>query len=96
MPAKDYYDPEAGPWVAYRDEPGIRWDQKTKTYVPAASARPDGSRRIYLYSQRSGVTASSPDQCVRFDTKAEALAAGVTRWGSRRYKGFRRGAERIQ
>jgi len=97
MPAKDYYDPDAGPWVAYRDEPAIRWNQKTKQYEPwPGTATPDGSRRVYLYSHRSGVTATSWTQCVRFDTKAEALAAANDKWGFLpRHPGFRRGAERV-
>ena len=92
MPAKSYYDPDAGPWVAYREEPAIRWDQAKKTYV----GNPDESRRIYLYNSETRVTATSADQCVRFNTKAEAIAAGVRQWGTARYVGFRRGAERVQ
>lgn len=92
MTARNHWDPEAGEWVAYRDEPKRVLNRETRKYENAA----DGSTsRCYLYDDRSGVgMVGSPDLCVRFDTKTEAYAAAKDRW-PQRVRGCRIGAERV-
>lgn len=93
MTARPYYDADAGEWVAYRDEPKRRRTAggRGKDYVTV----PGETTRCYLYDADRGTgMVGSPEQCVRFDTKAEALAAARARW-PRRVQGCRIGAERV-
>jgi len=89
--ARAWFHPEAGTWVAFRDEPKRRRDPQARTYVPV----PGEVTRCYLYDLQTGTgMVGSPEKCVRFDTKAEALAAARTRW-PHRVRGCRIGAERV-
>lgn len=91
MTARAAYDADAGQWVAYRDEPKRRRNPEGRGYVTV----PGETTRCYLYDHKTGVgMVGSPEKCVRFDTKAEALAAARARW-SQRVHGCRTGAERI-
>lgn len=91
MVALKPWETGAGPWVAYRDEPWRQFNSETKRYEPT----PDRIQRIYLW-QATGLMAgsTSKDDCVRFNTKAEALAAARTKWPYK-VKGCRIGAERV-
>lgn len=90
MTARNPWEWEAGPWVAYRDEPKRRRNPETKEYETVP-----GVTRCYLYDHRTGVgMVGSPDKCVRFDTRAEAMAAARDRWPGR-VRGCRIGAERV-
>ena len=81
MTARRPYDPDAGPWVAFRD-------------VPARHGA--GTRRHYLREMPSGgvSTTVAIEDTIRFDTKAEALAATAVAW-PHRAAGCRKGAERV-
>lgn len=83
MTARNYWDQDAGPWVAYRDEPARPTSART------------GMIRCYLHDERTGVgMVGGAHDNRRFDTKAEALAAARKRW-PRRAKGCRIGAENV-
>jgi hypothetical protein len=91
MSARDWFHPDAGTWVAFRDEPKRRRDPESRGYVTV----PGEVTRCYLYDARTGIgMVGSPEKCARFDTKAEALAAARARW-PRRVQGCRIGAERV-
>lgn len=81
MTARWHWQDGAGEWVAFRDEPRRSW-------MP-----PGPNLRMYLWDKATLTT--SPSDCVRFDTKAEAMAAARARW-PRRVQGCRIGAERIK
>lgn len=89
--ARKHYDPAAGEWVAYRDEPKRRRNPGAGGYETV----PGETTRCYLYDDVTGTgMVGSPVQCVRFDTKAEALAAARKRWPTK-VLGCRIGAERV-
>lgn len=88
MSERRSFDPDAGPWVAYRDEPARRWNTDTRRYQPV----PGQTTRWYAHSTLS--TAANPEGGLRYDTKAEALAAARKRW-PRRVLGCRIGAEKV-
>lgn len=67
MTARYSWEPGAGPWVAYRDEPGRR-RPVIRHYALSLSS-----------SQAEPVTA----QALRFDTRAEALAFARAKWPRR-------------
>lgn len=131
MTARPHYDPDAGPWVAYRElapelvarrkcsacgswcswaddawvcdraRCGSEWypDHDPRTYAPPGDAEADKPRRDYVWAIGSGdnpvrTWSSSPGDCVRFDTRAEALA--VIRAGRGRVRGITTGAERVR
>lgn len=92
MNALPYYDPKAGPWVAYRDAPRSRTNPDTKLYELV----PGETTRCYLYSVASGTgMQGDPEKCDRFKTKAAALAAARKRW-PQKMRGYRIGAERVE
>lgn len=76
MTSREHYDPKAGPWVAYREMNGRR------DYLWKAGRSPLGGL----------VLSGRPDDCVRFDTKAEAESHIRRLYGRRR--GVRTGAAR--
>lgn len=81
MTAKRSWEPDAGPWVAYRDEPN-----RTGTAI----------RRVYLNNASTAYVGSTLelDHAIRFDSKTEALAAAGVAWPMR-VAGSRKGAERV-
>ena len=66
MAARHKWEPDAGPWLVYRDEP---------------SRHPGRTLRLYAISLRSSSVAQS--DALRFDTRAEALSFGRTKWPNR-------------
>lgn len=84
MTARAYYDPEAGPWVAYREVP--RTNRKTGEVE---------RRKDYPWSARSVWPSyiGTPEEALRFDTKKEALEF-IKGWHPVRRRGIRLGAER--
>lgn len=91
MTARVWFHPEAGSWVAFRDEPKRRRDPKSRSYVLV----PGEVTRCYLYDVRTGTgLIGSPVKCVRFDTRHEALTAARARW-PQRVRGCRIGAEQV-
>lgn len=82
MTARQAYEDGAGDWVAYREE-----------------LSRDGTRQVRHFLKREpsmwvSTTVTAGD-AVRFDTKAEALAAAGVAWPVRGL-GVRKGAERIR
>lgn len=84
------WQPGAGPWVAYRDEPLRRYNADLRAYETV----PGKTRRVYLYDVAHGTGSTSIGNCDRFATKADALAAARHRWPPY-VKGCRIGAERV-
>lgn len=76
MTARPHYDSEAGSWVAY--DTGIAVIKSNR--LPAW--HPGGYTRSYLWSESNGFgglsLTSVPTEALRYDTKAEALAAAST------------------
>jgi hypothetical protein len=87
------WEPGAGEWVAYRDEPARRYNPVTRKFEPAP-----GTQRSYLYDLDRRVTATAGTATAtsadRFSTKADAMEAARQHWGTY-VKGCRLGAERI-
>lgn len=81
MTAKSPWESGAGPWVAYRDEPNRQGTANRRVYLNTVSA-------VYV-----GSTLTRAD-AIRFDTKAEALAAASQAWPMR-VAGVVKGAERV-
>lgn len=81
MTAKHSWEPDAGPWVAYRDEPNRDGTSTRRWYLANDSA------------VHSSLTYKQQD-AVRFDSKAEALAAGRRAWPNR-VTGCTKGAETV-
>jgi hypothetical protein len=67
MTARQSWEPGAGQWVAYRDEPG-----RTRAVV-----------RHYALSLTSSQSEPLTPQALRFDTKREALEFARAKWPSR-------------
>ena len=84
------WQPGAGPWVAYRDEPARRYNPDLRAY----ETLPGQKRRVYLYDTSSGTGTTSVIGADRFATKADALTAARKRWPPH-VRGCRIGAERI-
>ncbi len=82
MTARLHYEPDAGPWVAYRE------NDEGRDYIWRLDAR-YGIPRVWQYQRKD---TPPPHDALRFDTKAEALTA-IRTLG--RVRGIRTGAVRV-
>jgi len=84
MTARSYYDPKAGPWVV--------WDERTFNH--AKTGEPVTMKSYLWRYPHPWTTTGSKREAVRFDTRKEANAARLEKFGRSR-PARRSGVERF-